>query len=157
MGMSNRPVDWEAFVLRHENHLYRAALALLGCREEAQDAVQDALVKYLEKRPALESEAHERAWLLRVTVNLCKSRLRSPWRRRRVPLGELMGAAEEDRPAFDTLDALPVKDRAVIHLYYYEGYTTAEIARMTREAEGTVRSRLHRARQKLRRLLEKED
>lgn len=157
MGMSNRPVDWEAFVLHHENHLYRAALALLGSREEAQDAVQDALVKYLEKRPALENEAHERAWLLRVTINLCKSRLRSPWRRRRVPLGELMGVTEEDRTAFDALDALPVKDRAVIHLYYYEGYTTAEIARMTREAEGTVRSRLHRARQKLRRLLEKED
>ncbi len=68
-----------------------------------------------------------------------------------------MGVTEEDRTAFDALDALPVKDRAVIHLYYYEGYTTAEIARMTREAEGTVRSRLHRARQKLRRLLEKED
>ena len=156
---SKRPMDWEALVLRNENHMYRAALALLGNREEARDAVQDALLKYLEKRPSFENEQHERAWLLRVTVNGCKSRLRAPWRRRRVDLSAALEVAAEAPVAeeLEELGSLPPKDRAAIHLYYYEGYSTAEIARMEGEAEGTVRARLHRARQKLRRLLDEEE
>lgn len=155
---SNRPVDWEALLLRNENHMYRAALALLGNREEAQDAVQDALVIFLEKRPDFADEAHERAWLLRVTVNRCKSRLRSPWRKRWVDLSALAEIADvETQEELTELSQLPPKDRAAIHLHYYEGYSTAEIAAMTGEAEGTIRSRLHRARQKLRRLLDEED
>ncbi len=157
---SRRPMDWEALLFRNENHMYRAALAILGNREEARDAVQDALLKYLEKRPALKDEEHERAWLLRVTVNGCKSRLRSPWRKRRVELCAALETAapeEADHEELLALEALPDQDRAAIHLHYYEGYTTAEIAAMTGEAEGTVRSRLHRARQKLRRILEGED
>lgn len=155
---SKRPMDWEALVLRNENHMYRAALAILGNREEAQDAVQDALVKFLEKRPTFESEEHERAWLLRVTINDCKSRLRAPWRRKRVELSAAAEIADEEtRGELAELAQLPIKDRAAIHLYYYEGYSTAEIAAMAGEAEGTVRSRLHRARRKLRRLLEEED
>lgn len=158
-GESRRPMDWEALLLRNENHMYRAALAVLGNREEAKDAVQDALVRYLEKRPALNDEEHERAWLLRVTVNGCKSRLRSPWRKRRVELCEVLETAEDSGAHEELLEmeALPPQDRAAIHLHYYEGYTTAEIAAMTGEAEGTVRSRLYRARQKLRRLLEGEE
>lgn len=157
---SRRPMDWEALLSRNENHMYRAALAILGNREEARDAVQDALVKYLEKRPALKDEDHERAWLLRVTVNGCKSRLRSPWRKRRVELCTVLETVSPDCGAHEELlelESLPPRDRAAIHLHYYEGYTTAEIAAMTGEAEGTVRSRLHRARQKLRRILEGED
>lgn len=155
---SNRPVDWEALILRNENQMYRTALAILGNREEARDAVQDALVRVLEKRPAFENEEHERAWLLRVTVNGCKSRLRSPWRKRRVDLSAALEIAEETvQGELAELSRLPPKDRAAIHLYYYEGYSTAEIAAMTSEAEGTIRSRLHRARQKLRRLLDEED
>ena len=151
---SNRPVDWEALLLRNENHMYRAALALLGNREEAQDAVQDALVIFLEKRPDFADEAHERAWLLRVTVNRCKSRLRSPWRKRWVDLSALAEIADvETQEELTELSQLPPKDRAAIHLHYYEGYSTEEIARMTGVAPGTVRSRLSRARAKLKKLL----
>ena len=76
---SNRPVDWEKLVTDNENRLYRAALAILGHPQEAEDAVQDAFVRYLEKAPAgLENPA---AWLMRVLVNGCKSRLRLAWRR----------------------------------------------------------------------------
>ncbi len=149
--------DLEGLVLAHETTLYRAALALLGDVHEAEDAVQDAFLKYLEKRPALAGEDHARAWLLRVTINGCKSRLRAPWRRRRVPMPDLLPAAPEEREALEEIYALPPRDRAAVHLFYYEGYKTAEIAAMTGEAEGTVRARLSRARKKLRKLLEGEE
>ena len=144
----------ETLVTTYENTLYRTALAILGDCHEAEDAVQDAFLRCLEKAPAFESSEHAKAWLLRVLVNGCKSRLRSPWRRRTAPLLETYPAAgPEERETLEAIQALPPKDRAVLHLYYYEGYQTAEIARLTGEREGTVRSRLSRARGKLKELL----
>lgn len=151
MALSNRPVDWQALVTGNENRLYRAALAILGDPHEAEDAVQDAFVKYLEKAPAdLENPA---AWLMRVLVNGCKSRLRLAWRRVG-PIPEALPApSPEEREELEELWQLPAEERACIHLFYYEGYDTAEIAAMTGVAPGTVRSRLSRARSRLKKLL----
>lgn len=148
---SSRPVDWEELVTQNENRLYRAALAILGDPQEAEDAVQDAFVRYLEKAPRdLENPG---AWLTRVLVNGCKSRLRLAWRRVG-PLPETLPTpGPEEREELEELFALPPEDRAVIHLYYYEGYSTDEIARMLGQRPGTVRSRLFRAREKLRKLM----
>ena len=151
------PNRLETLIKTHENTLYRAALAILGDAHEAEDAVQDAFLRCLEKGPEFESPAHEKAWLLRVTVNGCKSRLRSPWRRRTAPLLDTYPAAgPEEQSLMEAIGALPARDRAVLHLYYYEGYQTAEIAEMTGWREGTVRSRLTRARAKLGALLKGE-
>ena len=149
--ISNRPVDWETLVTQQENRLYRAALAILGDPHEAEDAVQDAFLRYLERAPAdLENPG---AWLTRVLVNGCKSRLRLAWRRVG-PLPEVLPApGPEEREELEELFSLPPEDRAVIHLHYYEGYSTDEIARMLSLRPGTVRSRLFRAREKLRKLL----
>ena len=104
-----------------------------------------------------ESPAHARAWLLRVTVNGCKSRLRAPWRRRTAPLLDAYpAAAPEEGTLLEAMQALPARDRAVLHLYYYEGYQTAEIAALTGLREGSVRSRLTRARTRLRQVLKGE-
>lgn len=151
---SNRPVDREALIIQNENRLYRAALAILGDPQEAEDAVQDAFVTYLEKAPDdLENPA---AWLMRVLVNGCKSRLRLH-RRRELPLLDTLPApSPEERMELEELASLPPEDRAAIHLFYYEGYSTAEIAHMTGQRPGTVRSRLSRARSRLKRLLEGE-
>ena len=153
--ISNRPVDWETLVKENEDRLYRAALAILGDAQEAEDAVQDTFLKFLEKAPAeLDSPP---AWLMRVLVNGCRDRLRAAWRRRSVPLWESLPAPEpEERQELEEIFSLPPADRAVIHLFYYEGLSTGEIARLTGQAEGTVRSRLSRARSRLRRLLEGE-
>ena len=101
----HRPVDWEQLVNENENHLYRAALAILRDVHEAEDAVQDAFVKYLEKAPAqLENPA---AWLMRVLVNGCKSRLRRAGRRE-LPLLDTIPAPEpEERPVLNAVLALP--------------------------------------------------
>ena len=150
--------EWEALVADNEDRLYRAALAILRDPGEAEDAVQDAFLKLLERRPAFESPEHRRNWLMKVTVSGCKTRLRAPWRRRHVPLSEALPApAPEERQEVEELFSLPPMDRAVLHLYYYEGYDTGEIARLTGQAEGTVRSRLSRARRKLRALLEEKE
>lgn len=101
----HRPVDWEQLVNENENHLYRAALAILRDVHEAEDAVQDAFVKYLEKAPdQLENPA---AWLMRVLVNGCKSRLRRAGRRE-LPLLDTIPAPEpEERPVLEAVLALP--------------------------------------------------
>lgn len=155
---SVRPEDWEQLVHDNENRMYRAALAILGDPGEAEDAVQDAFVKYLEKRPALEGPRHQANWLLKVTVNRCKSALRSPWRRRVALPDTLPAAGPEERQELEELMALPPKDRLVLHLFYYEGLSAAEIAALTGLTQGSVRSRLCRAREKLRVLMtEKEE
>ena len=150
---SNRPVDWAKLVTENENRLYRTALAILGHPQEAEDAVQDAFVKYLEKAP--KNLENPPAWLMRVLVNGCKSRLRLQWRQ----VTELPDALPAPAPGpeeweeLEELWSLPAEERAAIHLFYYEGYSTDEIAQMTGAAPGTVRSRLSRARERLRKLL----
>lgn len=151
---SNRPVDWETLVTQNENRLYRAALAILGDPQEAEDAVQDAFVRFLERAP--EHMENAGAWLMRVLMNGCKSRLRLAWRRVG-PLPDTLAApGPEEREELEELFSLPPGDRAVIHLHYYEGWSTDEIAQMLGQRPGTVRSRLSRSRERLRRLLEKE-
>ena len=124
---SDRPADWEQLVHDNENRLYRAALAILGHPQEAEDAVQDAFVRYLERAPAdLERPG---AWLMRVLVNGCRSRLRLAWRRVGPLPDDLPAPGPEERLELEELWSLPPADRAVLHLYYYEGYSTEEIAR----------------------------
>ena len=163
MGKSVRPEDcaaepsMEELVLEQENRLYRVALAILGNRADAEDMVQETFVKYVEKRPAFASPEHRTAWLVRVTVNHCKSRRRSAWWRRTVPLLDSCPAdTPEEGRVMEAIMALPPKYRTVIHLFYYEGYSTAEIASLTGDKASTVRSLLTRARQKLRGLVEEE-
>lgn len=151
---TDRPaVDWERLVEENENRLYRAALAILGDPQEAEDAVQDTFVRYLEKVPReLENPG---AWLMKVLTNGCKSRLRLRWRRV-IPLPETLPAPNSlpERLELTELFSLPPEERAVLHLFYYEGYSTGEIAKIVGCRPGTVRSRLSRARQRLKTLLQ---
>ncbi len=147
----------EEFVRKHEGRLYRTAVAIMGNRADAEDIVQDAFIKVLEKRPDFESPEHEIAWLIRVTVNLCRSRLRSKWWKKTVPLLDSYPArSESEQQLMETILSLPAKYRIVLHLFYYEGYSTREIAEVTDQKESTVRSLLTRARQKLGALLKEE-
>jgi RNA polymerase sigma-70 factor (ECF subfamily) len=145
---AGEPVD--EILTRNLPALYRAAAAIMRNKEDAEDIVQETFLKLYEKNPPFASPAHERAWLLRVAINLCRSRLRSPWRRWRVPLLASFPAKNEDeRELMQAIFALPAKYRTVIHLFYYEGYATAEIAEITAQKESTVRQQLTRARRLL--------
>ena len=151
MTHSNR---LEELVTRHENTLFRAALAILGDVQEAEDAVQDAFLRYLEKRPELKDENHEKAWLLKVTANRCKSVLRSRKRHPAVELLDVYPAPDNDAGELvEAVLSLPASQRAAVHLFYYEGYSTGEIAAILGQRPGTVRSHLSRGREALRQKL----
>ena len=155
---SRRPEDFEVLVTKHENRLYRTALAITGNVSDAEDVVQEAFLRAYRKAPEFESEEHAKAWLIRVTVNLCNSRLRSPWRNRTEPLLDSYPAAEpEQHDLLEHISQLPPKYRTVIHLFYYEGYSIKDISRLTGQKESTVRSHLTRARQKLKSVLKEEN
>jgi RNA polymerase sigma-70 factor (ECF subfamily) len=116
---SYRPEDFEAIVTKHENRLYRTALAITGNMSDAEDIVQEAFLRAYERAPDFETEEHEKAWLIRVTVNLCNSRLRSPWRKRIVPLLDSYPTSEpEQHELLEQIMTLPTKYRTVIHLFY---------------------------------------
>ena len=151
MTHSNR---LEELVTRHENTLFRAALAILGDVQEAEDAVQDTFLRYLEKRPELKDENHEKAWLLKVTANHCKSVLRSRKRHPAVELLDVYPAPDNDAGELvEAVFSLPASQRAAVHLFYYEGYSTGEIAAILGQRPGTVRSHLSRGREALRQKL----
>ncbi|HBI73785.1 MAG TPA: RNA polymerase subunit sigma-70 [Lachnospiraceae bacterium] len=155
---SFRPEDFEVFVTKHENRLYRTALAITGNVADAEDMVQEAFLRAYEKAPEFESEEHEKAWLIRVTVNLCNSCLRSPWRKRTTPLLDSYPAAQsKQQELVEQIMTLPSKYRTVIHLFYYEGYSIKDISMLTGQKEATVRSHLTRARQKLKLILKEDD
>lgn len=140
--------------------LYRTAYLLLGNPHDVQDALQETLLRYLEKAPAFDSAEHEKAWLLRVTANCCKDFLR--FRKRHAcldiePLKDQLPAPEEQRLARE-LGALPAKWKTVLILYYFEGYSVRETAEILRVSENAVKKRLQRARQALKlELTEKEN
>ena len=158
-NQSSRPVDWiEDFVTRHENRIYRIAIAIMGNKADAEDIMQDVFLKVLEnKAPQFESDEHETAWLTRTTVNHCRNRLRSHWWKKTEPLLDIYPAKDdEQQELLETVNALPAKYRIVIVLFYYEGYSTKEIAETTNQKESTVRSQLARARHMLKEFLEGE-
>lgn len=146
--------ELEEVMGRYETMVFRLAYSYTRSRSDAQDLCQEVFLRYYCRRPIFTSEEHRRAWLLRVTVNRCKSHLSSWWVRRTVPLDDRISMPEPEYLELDeALRRLPEKDRLVIHLFYYEDCSTREIAKLTRSTEGAVRTRLTRARQQLGRFL----
>ena len=142
--------ELEEVMGRYQTMVFRLAYSYTRSRSDAQDLCQEVFLRYFCSRPPFASEEHRRAWLLRVTVNRCKTHLTSWWVRRTVPLDDRIPMPEPEPLALDeALRQLAKKDRLVIHLFYYEECTTREIARMMRTTEGAVRTRLTRARQRL--------
>ena len=139
----------EQVIHTYADMVYRLAYAYLRSAADADDAFQDVFLKYAEKSPAFDSEEHRKAWLLRVTINRCRSHYRTHWRRHLVPLDEASQAAvppPSDPALEEALNKLPAKYRHVIHLHYFENYTTSEIAELTGQRESTVRAQLTRGR-----------
>lgn len=146
----------KALLDRHGESILRLAYSYLHNQSDAEDILQDTLIQYLRTAPTLESPAHEKAWLLRVAGNLSKNLLRAQGYRQADQLEETLVAQEREDLSYvwDAVKALPVPYREAIHLFYYEGYSTAQIAQILDQKESTVRSRLKRGREKLKPLLE---
>ena len=139
---------------RYKDTVYRVALnALGGDTQDADDAVQEVLIRLLERKEPFESETHAKYWLIRVTLNHCKNAMRAPWRKRSVPLEAADALPVFDRPEqgelYAMVMALPEKYRVPLYLFYYEGYSVREIAALLGISESAVTTRLSRARQTL--------
>lgn len=150
--------DAEDIFLRYGNMLYRIAVVMLGSSHDAEDVVQDTLIRYMEHRKAFCDQTHEKAWLVRVTVNLCKNRLLFAGRHPQVELSELTGChmEQKDRPLMECLMKVPQTYRAVLLLYYVMGYSIRETAQILCITESAVKKRLERGRKKFREIMERE-
>lgn len=152
---SVRPTGDVEKVLRiHGNLLFRTGLIMLGNAQDAEDAVQETVISYMQKAPVFESEEHEKAWLLTVLTNKCRDMQRFRMRHPVTDIEELkefLGDEEEKESGIlEALMTLPEKFRMVLVLYYVEGYRTEEIAKIIGKSTSAVKMRL----QKGRRLLE---
>lgn len=150
--------EMQRVVEEYSSSLLRAAYSLLKNREDSEDAVQETFLRYMEKAPVFTSREHEKAWLLRVAVNISKNHLSSAWFRKRTDLKEDIPALEqEEQEVLESVLKLSAKYRTVIHLYYYEGYSLSEISQILRSPLSTITTRLSRARKKLAILLKEDD
>lgn len=141
---------------QYKDAVYRLALSLTGSPADAEDVTQTVFLKLMEKQPGLEP-GKERAWLLQVTANECRSLYRWLRRRSTVSLDEALAvAAPEYTPLLTHVMQQRPKDRAVLYLFYYEGFSTEEIGRMLHTSQSAVTTRLHRARKTLKATLEQE-
>lgn len=150
--------DSEQAILAFSDMVYKLACVRCGSSLDADDVYQNVFYRYLKYHPDFKDMEHQRAWFVRTTVNCSISLLTGSWRRRTMGLNEQIPAAPNEKiGVYEAVLKLPIKLRTVIHLHYYEGYSINEIAKMLRLKEGTIKSRLHRARIELRKELDMDD
>ncbi|WP_437178041.1 RNA polymerase sigma factor [Eggerthella sinensis] len=170
MGRIADTVALEGAMERWGDTVLRLAVSRMGNAADAEDVFQTVFMRLLQAGEAFEDDDHLKAWLLRVTINCCNDVHRSPWRKRRAELSDAtaatLRASALDEPGCEPDDVFAARDldrddlaaalarltdqqRTVVHLFYFEGYATDEIAQITGERPSTVRSHLHRARKAL--------
>lgn len=140
----------------NKNSVYRLALTYLHSQAEAEDVCHDVFIKMMERKVSI-LPGKERAWLLTVTANECKDRLRFWKRHETEELSDCIPVKDtQSLDILETVMSLSVKERTVVYLYYYEGYTAKEIAGILKITASAVRSRMERARKHLKSKLEGE-
>ena len=132
----------------------RICMLHLKNHADTEDIFQTVFLKYALRSDAFESPEHEKAWLIRITVNACKDLLKSFFRNQTVSLEELPELpgriSQDNREVLEAVLSLPAKYKDVVYLHYYEGYTAPEISRILRMNPNTVYTRLTRAKEILR-------
>lgn len=136
--------------------LYRTGIMILGNPQDVQDVLQEVMLKVLQKMPEFHDSEHEKAWLLRVTINLCKDMLRFRFRHQYIQIDELEieAADTDDRQLLQEIIQLPSSWRIVLLLHYVEGYSLKEIADILAVSENAVKKRMQRAKAGLKKKLQ---
>ena len=139
---------------RRVKTVYQVCYTYLKNPADTEDAVADTFIRLIKSAPTFDGEEHEKAWLIRTAANVCKDFLKHWWRRTEDLTNYSDSLGEENSFGGDSLleaiCGLPEKYKAVIHLYYYEGYTSVQIAGIFRKPQSTIRSYLSEARAILR-------
>lgn len=138
----------EAFK-KYSDMVYRLAVARVKNKYDADDVLQDVFLRFIKVKDKVENEEHLKALLIRITINCSKSLLTGSWFKRTEPLSESLSVSDEHSDTLDAVMRLPQKYRTVIHLHYYMGYSVNEISSILKIKPSAVKTRLHRARQKL--------
>lgn len=139
---------------RQVETVYRVCYSFMKNRADAEDLTQETFLKLLSCGKQFENDKHERAWLIITASNLCKDALRKWWRRwEEIGQFEGIAAEEQDCTVYEAILRLKPDYKTVVYMFYYEGYSTAEIAEFLNCPEATVRSRLRRARSQLKSML----
>ncbi len=135
--------------------LFRLAMMYMGNKSDAEDAVHDVFVRYMMRMPQFKDETHEKAWFMRVCINVCKDKLKS-FAMKSVPIDDVLNyvSTDNDISMFEHLMGLSEEYRVVVHLKYVEGYSISEISKILSVTESTVKLRLFRAREQLKRNME---
>ena len=147
--------ELEVKIQKYSNMIYRLALSMLKNKDDSEDVYQDVIIKFCKHYEDLKDEEHEKAWLIRVTINQCKSLLRLSWFKNRDELDENIPHLDKVKDdVYYAVSELPLKYRTVIYLFYYEEYKISEIAKMLNKKESTIKSQLSRARAMLKNKIE---
>ena len=139
----------------HGNSILRYAYSYVHNNEDAEDILQETLIKFLRTNPTFENDSHAKAWLFTVAGNLAKNKIRYNTVRSHDELNEELVSEKKEDLSFiwEAVKELPEDYREVIHLFYQEDFTTAQIAEVLGRKEATVRSQLKRGREKLKKVL----
>lgn len=157
MGKIRDKIDIENTVEQFSNTIYKIAFSYTKSKEVSEDVMQNVFVRYMTSDKTFEDMEHKKAWLIKVTINECKKyfrRLTSQFKKESKVL--LNDWSNEQYNIYDSIMELPQKYRVVVHLYYYEEFSIKEISALLKLKENTVMSLLHRARQRLKKVLEVE-
>ena len=133
--------------------ILRISFSYLKQTYDAEDICQTVFLKYLMTEPQFETPEHEKAWIIRTTINACKDHLKRAFFHRTAPLEEAAAIAAPQIPDTEILDALkklPENYRISLYLFYYEEYSAAEIGEILGKSRNTVEQYLSRGRRKLR-------
>lgn len=145
----------EKVISKYSDMVYRIALTRCSTIENAEDVFQEVFMKFSEKKPKFENSEHEKAWFIRVTINLSKNVRNSNWNKKVVSLDEnMVFNSKEENDIFSLVSELPKNYKTVIYLSYYEGYKVNEISKILKMNENTVKTWLFRAREMLKDKLE---
>ena len=151
--LENNSAEYKKEIIeKYFNMIYHLAASQVKNRTHADDIVQDVFLKYIQNQKSFESEEHIKAWLIRVTINCSKSLFTSSWFKKTTPLEdeEFVFDMEEKSDVFYAVSELPLKYKSVIHLFYYEDMSIAEISAALKIKEATIKSQLSRGRELLR-------
>ncbi|MVX66037.1 sigma-70 family RNA polymerase sigma factor [Clostridium chromiireducens] len=142
---------------KYSDMLIRISYSYMKNLSDAEDITQDVFIKFLEKGPEFENTEHEKAWLLRIAINLSKDKLKSAYFKNTAPLeGDFIDTNQKDDEIIQAVLSLPLKYRSIVLLYYYEDYSISEISNVLNIKESTIGSQLSRGRKLLKSIL-KED
>lgn len=142
-------------LMEYRDILYRIAFSNMKNKSDAEDAVQEAYCRYLKTKPVFDSKDHEKAWFIRVVINICHDLHKSVWFTKTVAFDEVpesemkhfnLPFMEEDETLWHVME-LPIGYRNPLYLFYYEDYSIREIAQIMELEEGTVKTRLKRGRE----------